>query len=116
MDYKVKQLFKLKSRNPHPACLKYYGVCVCEETYIGETTHNVEPRWEEHENTCKDSEPAKHLKENLSHKFSWEILLAAPENKGIRKILEVSEIPLKRPSLNEQIESKKLLLLCNGVT
>ena len=89
---------------------------VCEETYIGETTHNVELRWEEHENTCKDSEPSKHLKENLSHKFSWEILLAAPENKRIRKILEVSEISLKRPSLNEQIESKKLLLLCSGVT
>ena len=43
---------------------------VCEETYIGETTPNVELRWEEHENTCKDSEPAKHFKENLSHKFS----------------------------------------------
>ena len=46
--------------------------------------------------------------ENLSHKFSWKILFAAPENKRIRKILEASEIALKRPSLNEQIESKKL--------
>ena len=43
--------------------------------------------------------------QNLSYKFSWEILFAAPENKQICKILEVSEIVLKRPSLNKQIES-----------
>ena len=77
---------------------------------------NVELGWEEHENTSKDSEPAKHLKKNLSHKFSWKILFVAPENKGIHKILEVSEVVLKRPSLNEQIESKKLLLFRNSVT
>ena len=44
------------------------------------------------------------------------VLFAAPENKRIHKILEASEIALKRPSLNEQIESKKLLLFRNGVT
>ena len=43
-------------------------------------------------NTFKDSEPAKHLKENLSHKFSWKMLFSAPENKRIRKILEDFEI------------------------
>ena len=107
---KVKQLFKLKSKNPHPSCVIYEGVCVCEQTYIGETRRNVELRWEEHENTSKDSKPAKHLKENLGHKFFWKILFAAPEDKQIQKILEASEIMLKRPSLNEQIESKKLLL------
>ena len=48
---KMKQLFKLKSRNPHPACVIYEGVCVCEQSYIGETRRNVELRWEEHENT-----------------------------------------------------------------
>ena len=65
---------------------------------------------------CSRKLERKHLKENLSHKFSWEILFAAPENKRIHKILEASEIALKRPSLNEQIEYKKLLLLRNGVT
>ena len=105
---KVKQLFKLKSKNPHLSCVIWEGVFV--------TRRNVELRWEEHENTSKDSEPAKHLKENLSHKFSWKILFAAPENKRICKILEASEIALKRPSLKEQIESKKLLLFYNGVT
>ena len=63
--------------------------------YIGKTKYNVELRWEEHENTSKDSEPAKHLKENLCQKFSWKILFAAPENKQIRKILEASEIASK---------------------
>ena len=77
---------------------------------------HVELRWEEHENTSKNSELAKHLKEDLSHKFSWEILFAAPGNKHIRKILEPSDITLKRPSLKEQIESKKLLLFRNGAT
>ena len=84
--------------------------------HIGETRRNVELRWEEHEKTSKDSDLAQDLKENLSHKFSWKILFAAPENKRIRKILEASEIALKRPSLNKQIKSKTLLLFCNGVT
>ena len=42
----------------------------CSQTYIGQTGHNVELRWEEHENIPKDSEPTKHLNENLSHEFS----------------------------------------------
>ena len=41
---KVKQLFKLKSRNPHPSCVIYEGVCSCQESYIGETVRNVEIR------------------------------------------------------------------------
>ena len=95
MDYKESQTtFKLKSWNPHPSCVIYEGVCVCEQTYISKKRRT----WEEHENTCKNFEPAKHLKENLSHKFSWKILFAAPENKQICKILKASEIALKRPS------------------
>ena len=44
---KVKQLFKLKGKNPYPSCVIY------EQTYIGETRRNVELRWEEHENISK---------------------------------------------------------------
>ena len=116
LQRRSKQLFKLKSKKPHPSCVIYEGVCVCEQTYLGQTRRNVELRWEEPENTSKDSEPAKHLKENFSYTFSWKILFVAPENKRIPKILEASEIALKRPHLNEQIESEKLLLFCNGVT
>ena len=50
---KVKQLFKLKSRNPHPSCVIYEGVCSCQESYISETVRNVEIRWQEHEDTQK---------------------------------------------------------------
>ena len=57
---KVKQLFKLKSWNPHPSCVIHEGVCSCQESYIGEAARNVEIRWQEHEDTQKDSEPAKH--------------------------------------------------------
>ena len=81
---KIKQLFKLKSNNPHPSCVIYQGVCVSEQTYIGETRHNIGLQWEEHENTSKDSQPANHLKENLIHKFFWKILFAASQNKRIR--------------------------------
>ena len=56
---KVKQLFKLKSMNPHPSCVVYEGVCVCEQIYISKKRRTLE----EHENTSKDLEPAKHLKE-----------------------------------------------------
>ena len=85
----MKQLFKLKNRNPHPVCIiykeacvsEYKKACVSEQTYIGETRRNVELRWGKYENTSNDSEPAKHLKENLSHKFSMKILFAAPKNK-----------------------------------
>ena len=54
---KVKQLFfKVKGRNPHLSCVIQGGVCSCQESYIGETVRNVEIRWEEHEDTQKDSE------------------------------------------------------------
>ena len=58
---KIKQLLKLKSRNAHPSCVIYEGVCSCEASYIGETGRNVEIRWQEHEDIQKDSELAKHL-------------------------------------------------------
>ena len=39
------------------------------------------------------------------NKFTIKVLFAVPENKRVHKILEISEIAVKRPSLNEQIES-----------
>ena len=58
---KVKQLFKLKGRNPHPSCVIYEGVCSCQESYIGETVRNIEIRWQKYEDTEKDS----------THLFTW---------------------------------------------
>ena len=68
----------------------YKGVCVYEQACFGEAGSNVELRWEEHENICNDSKPARHLKEYLSHNFSWKILLATPTNKRIRRIFKTS--------------------------
>ena len=59
---KIRSLFRLRVKNPHPACKIYGGICSCSANYIGETKRNVETRWNEHENPNKDSEPAKHLR------------------------------------------------------
>ena len=66
---RVKSLFLLKGKTPFPACQINRGTCVCNETYIRETIGNVDIRWNEHEDIRKESEPAKHLKDNLNHKF-----------------------------------------------
>ena len=41
---KVRQLFKLKSRNPDPSCVLYKSVCSFQESYIGEIVRNAEIR------------------------------------------------------------------------
>ena len=114
---KIRTLFSLKSKNPHPACKIYQGVCNgCGQSYVGETKRNVEVRWAEHENPKGNSEPAKHLANNPSHSFSWRVLLNASQNTRVRKNLEASVVAYLRPKLNNQIESKKLTLFRHGVT
>ncbi len=113
---KVKKLFPLKEKNPYPACKIYEGVCSCKENYIGETKRNVKTRWNEHENPTKDSEPAKHLNQFPNHKFYWKVIMGAPENRQKRKNLEAALIALKRPTLNDQMDSSQLILFRHGVT
>ena len=113
---KVKTLFSLKSRNPHPACKLYEGSCSCGSSYIGETKRNVEIRWKEHEHPCGKSEPAKHLYQNPSHSFTWRVLMNAPQNTRVRKNLEASLDALNRPILNNQLETKTLTIFRYGVT
>ena len=38
---KVKQLFKLEIKNPHPPCVICEGTCVCNETYTGGSRRNA---------------------------------------------------------------------------
>ena len=113
---KIKHLFPLKDRNPHQACKVYEGTCSCGETYVGECIRNVEVRWNEHENPEHKSEPARHIRNNISHSFTWKVLMHAPRKDKIRKFLEAFFIALKKPSLNMQVESSELTLFRNGVT
>ena len=71
---KAKSLFSLKDKNPYPACQIYKGARAFNETYIGKSIRNVYIRWNEDDDIWKESEPAKHLKEILNHKFKWETL------------------------------------------
>ena len=113
---KIKTLFSLKSKNPHPSCKIYEGICSCGSSYIGETKRNTEVRWNEHNDPKGESEPAKHLYNNPSHEFSWSILLSASRNRRVRRNLEASVVALKMPDLNNQTDSKKLTLFRYGVT
>ena len=107
---KMRDLFCLKSKNHHPACAICEGGCTYKANYMGETKRNVEIRWEEHSDIKTISEPSRHLKSNPTHAFTWKALITAPINDRVKRNLEASFIALSRPSLNEQIDSKKLLL------
>ena len=73
-------------------------------------------RWGEHNNPTHDSEPAKHLSNNIHHSYNWSILANASKYTRTRKNLEALYIALLRPSLNDQLKSNKLLLFRNGIT
>ena len=64
----------------------------------------------------KISEPSIHLKNDPTHSFTRKVLISASINDRVRKNIEVSFLAVSRPSLNEQIDSKMLLLFQNGVT
>ena len=71
----------------------YDGLCVFEQTYIVKTGRNVELRWEEHENISNDSEPTKHLKENLVTSFHGKFCL---QHQKINKFVRFSKLPKSR--------------------
>ena len=69
----MRNLFRLKSKKPHPACMIYEGVSRCKEKDIGETKQNVEIRWKEHSGINKIPETSRHLKSNSTHAFTWKV-------------------------------------------
>ena len=113
---KIRALFPLKDKNVHPHCLIYEGICSCGVKYIGETDRCLHLRTAEHEDKRKASEPAKHLKLNVDHSFSWKILAHAPKECHKRKILEAFFISKFQPCLNDQVRSHKLNLFKHGIT
>ena len=88
----------------------------CKVNYIGETVRNTQTRWSEHEDPTHNSEPARHLKDNPDHSFTWKNLCNAPSDSAKRKFLEASFIANSKPTLNEQVEFRLLTLFRNGVT
>ena len=85
---KIRTLFHLKDKSLHPACKIYEGICICGENYIGETKRNVEIRSMEHNTPSDKSNPAKHLRDNIDHSFTWKVIYNALNRKLARKILE----------------------------
>ena len=103
----IKSFKWLLKRNPYPVCQIYKGMYGCD------AIQNVDIRRNEHEDIHKECEPAKHLRDHLNHKFKCETLLQAPKNYLQRENLEASFIAIMG---NNQIDTKKLYLFCNGVT
>ena len=48
--------------------------------YIGETRRNMEIRSEKYEDTHKDSEPPKHLRNHLGYSFTWKRIHSQDKN------------------------------------
>ena len=105
-EKKVKQLFKPKNKNPHRLCVIYEGTCAWNRTCISDTKRHARIKWDEHEDPRKESEPAKHLRSHPGHSFSWKVLLSAPANNHVRKIMKASIIALSRPTLNELVSGR----------
>ena len=73
-------------------------------------------RWREHESLSGMSEPSKQLASNPTHQFSWTVLEKISNNIRMRKISEAYYIRTKIPSLNDQVDIKKLSLFRFGLT
>ena len=108
---KVQSLFPLVD---HYSCVIYQGDCSCDQNYIGEAFCNAKIRWNEQEDKNSQSEPAKHLKENPTHKFTWTIISQAPENYRKHRVLETYFIKTICLTLNEHLHI--LILFRNGIT
>ena len=71
----------------HPSCITYQAnVKTCKDDYTGETEYNIVTRWGENNNPAQNSEPA-HLKNSLSHSFTWFIFANSSSNKRTHKAL-----------------------------
>ena len=115
---RIRSLFKIKDKTVHVSSVIYQGICSCDDNvkYMGETKINAENRWAQHNTVNHNSNPAKHLKENIDHSFNWKVICSAPRKTNKRKILEALFISRFKPSLNEQITHKVLTLFKNGIT
>ena len=118
MVWKFRSLFQLKDKvdSKHCSNVIYEGSCTCDANYIGVTDRNAVLRFEEHSNPEKASEPAKHLKQNGDHAFTWKILSKTSKHRIKGRILEAFFIKCMSPSLNNQADNFRLKLFQNGIT
>ena len=112
----MQSLFPLKDKVNHYSCVIYRGDCSCDQNYIGVTVRNAKMRWNEHERKNSKSEPAKDLKENSTHKFTWNIVRKAPENFCKHRVLVTYFTKTICPILNEQLDNNILARFKNGMT
>ena len=78
-------LFPLKDKNDYKSCVIYKGVCSCGSRYTGETKRNAKVRLNKHNNPTKNSEPSKHLQQQINYCFTWTVISNAPKNAKTRK-------------------------------
>ena len=97
-------------------CEIYEGICSCGETYIGETKRNVKIRWMEHNTPSDKSNPAKHLRDNIDHSFTWIVICNASNRKLACRLLEAYFTATMKPSLNDKLDSHLLHFFRNGIT
>ena len=71
---------------------------------------------EEHYSTKKTTEVGDHLLLNPGHTVNWKILTNAPKFTFKRIILDAFYINVLNPTLNNQKDTKKLVLFRNGIT
>ena len=83
-------------------------------SYIGETSRNFEFRVDEHLDRNKQSEPARHVKENLSHAFEWRTLTIV-QNWHRRRINEALHSAAYCPVLNRQVKSFEPTRFSKGI-
>ena len=90
-------LFNNKDKNTHRSKVVYKGDCSCDVDYIGESVRNLAVRIAEHSNPAHTCEPAKRLRENPSHSFTWRVLSSA-QTFHKRRIVEGLMIEQFHPS------------------
>ena len=111
-------MFQLKDKVDSKLCCNvvYVGTCSCGTNYIGVIDRNASLRFDEHNNPKKNSEPAKHIKRNEGHVFTWKVVCKTPKHKLKGRILEAFLTKLKNLSLNNQLDSFQLKLFQNNIT
>lgn len=108
----MKQLLKLKNKNPHPSCVIYEGMRVCNETLLVRLEldgTNMKIPEKTRINTSK------HIRSHTGHLFSWNTLLSVSANSHGRKMMGVLIIALNSPTLNGQVDSQ-IILFRNGAS